>query len=698
MKRVEKSGEGPAEKREFLWEKLRRVGKRGGHTTPVASFWRRNELEFLAAAAAPLTGGGAEQVQDSGNFIEDVPFQFPSVSSRKLAATLWELHHYKLPRDNMHHGVGVPPPRLRRLNHHHHQQQQQQQPYKNKGGLEPLDPSPSSPDLPESSSSLRRHVAASLMQHHRSIEKSTHAIRTVSPASYGSSMEIAPYNPAVTPSSSMELKGRTGEASYSLRTSTELLRVLNRIWSLEEQHVSNMSLIKALKKELIHARSQVKELVREQQADRHEMDGLMKHITEDKLVRKNKEQDRINAAIRSMRDELEDERKLRKRSESLHRKLGRELSEVKTYLASISKELEKERNSRDLLEDLCDEFAWGIRDYEKELHAVRQKSDKDWGERADHDQLILHISESWLDERMQVKLQPGHGVGEKKSTMDKLSSVIEAFLQAKRNGNAKINGTQFPRDPTFRRSSLESIPLNVAASAPRDEDDEDDSAGSDSNCFELEKTSESNLKSQGNESQKNHCEGTLKRKQVKKKLESSERTRALSPSLLQVKFEEHMAQAMSHGESRSQVEDAEQITTGQGSPGEISISQKPGKSETAKENISEQKYESEGISGLDSNYAIDNLIRNHYSVSESKNMQPDEDDGVASSIWRSYPSPVRQWTEKLPPQDLDMSETSSKLPPGLKENTLKAKLFEARTRGQRSRSRRIASIFPSRKG
>ncbi|KAK6158312.1 hypothetical protein DH2020_005626 [Rehmannia glutinosa] len=362
MKKVEKSGERTAEKGENLGEKLRRVGKKGGNNTPVASFWRPKELQ-----------------DSSKNNFEDAFHQTPCVSARKLAATLWELHHYKLLLDKMHHGAGVPLPRLRRLNH-------QQQLYKDKSGAEPVDPSPSSPDqadLPESSSSLRRHVAASLMQHHRPAERSNnHAIQPVSPASYGSSMEIAPYNPAVTPTSSVELKGRTGETSYSLRTSTELLKVLNRIWSLEEQHVSNMSLVKALKKELDHARSQIKVLVREQQADRHEMDELMKQVTEDKVVRKKKEQDRINAAIQSMRDELEDERKLRKRSESLHRKLARELYDVKTTLANVSNELENERRSRNLLEDLCDEFALGIRNYEKEMHGLRQKSDKDWTERA----------------------------------------------------------------------------------------------------------------------------------------------------------------------------------------------------------------------------------------------------------------------------------------------------------------------------
>ncbi|KAG6388253.1 hypothetical protein SASPL_153455 [Salvia splendens] len=702
-----KSGEEPGN----LGEKLRRVGKRGGHTTPVASFWRLEQQQ--EEATAPFF---TKQLQD----IRGNPCQIPFLSARKLAATLWDL-------DQMHH---APLPRLRRLNH------------EEKSGLDP-DPEP---DLPESSSSLRRHIAATLMQHHRSAERNNRALQPVSPASYGSSMEvtqfplpslnsescplrphgysayalppaishivslldrlnrlchlvrvvilcdafiflkiillllftflssasilqIAPYNPAVTPTSSIEFKGRAGETSYGLRTSTELLKVLNRIWSLEEQHVSNMSLVKALKKELDHARSHIKALVREQQADRREMDELMVQIAEEKVARKSKEQDRMSATIQSLREELEDERKLRKRSESLHRKLAREVYDVKTTLAKLSKEVESERRSHDLMEDLCDEFALGIRGYERELRALRKVSDKDWTERADHDQLILHLSETWLDERMQKKLE---GVGRKKYVVDKLSSEIEAFVQAKSLHNA--NGSQVVKDPTLRRSSLESIPLNMAVSAPQDEDD---SGGSDSNCFELERMKMSTLKSHENEYHRNEEGETTKTKQDKKKNASSER---VSPSALQVKYEEQIAQAAAHGESSNQIEDdAERAVDG---PGETSsITQKPENGEVAKES-----------GGMNSNQMIENLIRNHYMMSENGTKQP------SHSVWRSQPSPVRHWSEKLPSPDQNASaESSVKLHPDLKENTLKAKLFEARTRGQRSRSRLKASIFPSRK-
>ncbi|KAH7840821.1 hypothetical protein Vadar_022029 [Vaccinium darrowii] len=684
MKRGGKRGEEPAEKQEGenLGEKLRRgvllVGKKGrGHHTPVIPPWRL----LQAAGNGPSPAAAIDGEQDRTFIINKLP---PSlVSARKLAATLWELHQYSLPFSKMHRGVPGPPPRLRRLNHHHHHNKDK--------GLELHDPSPSSPDLPGSASGLRRHVAASLMQHYRSVERNNHALQPVSPASYGSSMEMAPYNPAVTPSSSLDFKGRIVETGYGLKTSTELLKVLNRIWTLEEQHTSNMSLVKALKKELDHARAKIKELVRDQQVDRHEIEDLRNQISEDKLVRKTKEQERISAAIQSVKDELDDERKLRKRSEALHRKLARELYDVKTSLATGMKELETERKSRKLLEDLCDEFALGIKNYEKEVHILKQKSDKDWADRDDHDRLILQISESWLDERTQMKLgETQNGLGEKKSIVDKLSSEIENFLEAKRKtADSRGNDNFVSRGPKNRRNSLESIPLNAAASAPQDVDDEEDSAGSDSHCFELNKPS-GGLKRREDVADKNQTYEGVEPNHANNNLISPGNLKGCFPTSLQTKFEEQMARAISINQSKTQVVDHEKWKTREGNPVEPSISRKAEICEA----IEEGEY---GTHRSTSNHVIDELIRSQYLLSEAANMHSDGNYAAASSGnsgWRRRASPVRQWAATLPSQSLDVSESSSKLPPDLKENTLKAKLLEARTRGQRSRSRLKTSKSP----
>ncbi|CAB4280056.1 unnamed protein product [Prunus armeniaca] len=679
MKREGESGEGGAEKEENLREKLRRRrGKsRSGPSTPVVSSWRLCPFGHNTIIKDPhLTSNTTTS----------------SVSARKLAAALWEFQNYHyLPLSKMHRaphnngGPAAPPPRLRHLQLHHHLSKDK--------GLDLsnflADNSPSSPDQPESASSLGRHIAASLMQHHRTIERNklnNHVLQPVSPASYGSSMEVAPYDPAVTPSSSLDFKGRIGGSHYNLKPSTELLKVLNRIWSLEEQHTSNVALIKALKAELDHARVKIKELVRVRQADRHELDDLMKQIGEDKLVRKSKEQDRIHAAVQSVRDELEDERKLRKRSESLHRKLARELSELKSSLSNSVKELERERKSRKLLEELCDEFAKGIKEYEQEVHFLKQKSDKDWTGRSDRDRLILHVSESWMDERMQMQLEEAEcGFSGKNSIVDKLSLEIETFLRAKHMSTLKNTENLLPRD---RKNSLESAPLNEAVSAPRDMGGEDDSLGSDSNCFELNKPTNSDFKLHGDEAVDNHIDEKLKLEPSKKK---PERVRSRTPSSLQVKFEEQMAWAMSCNENdKSRIVNKEQGKTEEGKPTEISIPQKSEHFEAIEDETYRKGNKQDESQVSNSNHMAENRIRSQLLMSDVGHVHSENNYNEASCSntgRRNQPSPVRQWMARLASPVLDMSEASSKLPLRTRENTLKAKLLEARSRGQRSRSK-----------
>ncbi|GMJ06230.1 hypothetical protein like AT5G41620 [Hibiscus trionum] len=677
MKREEKSEQGLAEKEENLCEKLSRsvlvVGKRkaAGPCTPLPS-WKLYHPQPL--------------LHHNNNHPPPPPPPPPpaaaAVSARKLAALLWEFHQY-LPHHKMHRGGGVSNTNGRYHQRHHSN--------KNKAidfSHFLADPCPSSdPDQPESSSSLRRHIAQTLMKHHRSIEKNNQALQPVSPASYGSSMEVAPYNPAATPSSSVSFRGRIGDSHYNLKTSTELLKVLNHIWSLEEQHVSNISLIKTLKKELDHARVRIKDLLRDQQACRREIDDLMKQIAEDKLVRKSKEQDRVHAAVQSVRDELEDERKLRKRSENLHRKLAREVSESKAFLSNALKDLERERKSRKLLEDLCDEFARGIKSYQQEVHRLRQKSDEDWTGVADHDRLILHISESWLDERMQMKLDEAQsGFPELNSIVDRLGFEIETFLQAKQISTSVSKRTDY-LSRKDRRKSLESVPLNEAVSAGKDVSDEEDSASSDSNCFELNKPTSIDLKSHEDEALNCDGEEIMKLNHAERKVSSNEKIKSRHPSSLQVKFDEKMARATSTENKKPQLAVAEEENI-VGTATEATISQKLENDEATQYGNEGGKNKLDGIHGLSSNYILDNLIRNHIALSEGENMNTEKDCGEASSRYqppRNQPSPVRQWMTKFTPPDLDVSESSTKLPPATKDNTSKTKLLEARSKGQRSR-------------
>uniref|UniRef100_M4EFX0 Uncharacterized protein n=1 Tax=Brassica campestris TaxID=3711 RepID=M4EFX0_BRACM len=510
-------------------------------------------------------------------------------SSRKLAGSLWEFYQYY---DQDHE---IPPlakmhrapyssggdPSNRRLRHGHGKTA-----VRDNGALDLTD------DQPESAGSIRKQIGQMLMKHHQLTQRNDHPLQPLSPAS---SLEVAPYKGAITPGSSLDLHGRrrAGEPNYNnLKTSTELLKVLNRIWTLEEQHSANISLIKALKSELAHARARIKELLRCQQADRREMDDLVKQLAEEKLSKDTKERDRLSSAVQ----QLEEERKLRRRSESLQRKLARELSEVKSTLSHCVDEMERGSKSKKMLERLCDEFARGIKSYEREVHGLKQKVDKSWEGWGEEDQMVLCIAETWLDERIQS--------AEVGSVLEKLALEIEAFLESKQ----KLSGNEVPKN---RRSSLESAPFN-AMSAPIQEVDSQEEE--DSNCFELKK------------------HGTV------------ETRRSQSPSSLQVKFEDQMAWAMSNNEKKSKKKSRD---------------------------IEAEKGEKERSN------AVGEMIRTHRRLlSETQGI----DEGSCSyQPSRRAESPIRHWNPRAMTSDLTAQ--------GVKDNTLKAKLSEARTKSSRPRIR-----------
>ncbi|KAJ1414677.1 hypothetical protein SESBI_18616 [Sesbania bispinosa] len=540
--------------------------------------------------------------------------------------------------------------------------------------------------------SLRKHVKPSHVQHHRSVERNDCALQPVSPASYSSSMEVAP-DDHLNPISSLGFKGRIGESSCNPKTSKELVKVFNRICCLEEQYVSNIAAAKALKMELDHSQAQVKELLQEKQMNKQEMKSLMKQMTEDKLVRKNKEHDKIKAAVQSVKEEIEDERRLRKHSESLHRRLARELSEVKSSFCGSLKDLERERKARILLENLCDDFAKGIRDYEHEVRSLMQNGEKGQVKGDSLDKLILHISEAWLDERKQMKLvQAGNDLPEKDSIVDKLGVDIETFLRAKRSIDLRRDGNFSTKElkeiyPCLH--SLDSFPLKETISAPHNMVEED-SIGTD--IFEQKRTAHEGLDKL---SSKNHSNNVHKEKKgnhnpVSKQVQSKEITEDCE---LQV----NMGNNMSCDENESWF--VEMKSSEIGGDSSTALLNAPGVSTVYETIQGPPESDRTWTKRMNSSHRPDNLVGNSSLSSEGDRVYPEsicrEDSCVHSAVKGNASSPVKQWKHTLIAPDFDKSESSCKLPKGVKDNTLMAKLIEARLEGQKSRSKASKSSICS---
>lgn len=261
---------------------------------------------------------------------------------------------------------------------------------------------------------------------------------------------------------------------------------------------------------------------------------------------------------------------------------------------------------------------------------------------------------------------------DKGSITEKLSFELETFLQAKKKGILR---------PRERRNSMESVHLNEAASAPQGMAGEDDSDGSDSNCFELNRQGKKDeLKIREDEEvapDVNIEEEKIKKTTnlMKTKVGPRARRKARNPSSLQVKFEEQMARALLGNRSRkTNRAEAENEKTSDRVPPEIGAFVDEPDEQESKHKSSEN--------------AVNDFIKNQLMMTGVDEVDAAQASCSNYSTWRAHTSPLRQWmTAKSLTPDLDALESSSKLPPVLKDNTLKAKLMEARSKGQKSRFR-----------
>ncbi|KAE9605358.1 hypothetical protein Lalb_Chr10g0096471 [Lupinus albus] len=506
-------------------------------------------------------------------------------------------------------------------------------------------------------SSCRSRVAASLVQHCSLVERNDCASYRESPASYSSSVDVTPYNHTVTSTSSLGFKDVIGESSHSHKASTKFVKILNRIWTLEEQHALDISVVKGLKMELDHSQAQMKELLREKQVNRQEMENLMKQITVDKLFKKNKERDIIKSTMRSIKEELEDERRLRKHSESLHRKLARELFEVKSSFSGCLRNLERDRKTRILLENLCDEFTKGIKSYEQEVSCLRRNSENGQVQKNNSpDKLILHISEAWLDERMQMKqTESSNDLIERSSIVDKLGFDIETFLHAKRSVDLKKYGYSSPKElKEIHRCqhSLDSFLLKETTSTPQNMAPED----------------------------------SINTVFYEPKMTSGEEVQKLSPRLLQCNnaTDIHMEKKVKEVQSK-EINNTISCDDNETCFLERKLSKKMGVDNIALIN-------EDAIQGLQESVltsSADNPVGNSSLSSEGDKVYPESICRANSCVQSSVTaggSSVKVLKSKLSVSDFDMTECSTKLPKGVKENTLIAKLLEARLEGQKSRS------------
>ncbi|XP_044506375.1 uncharacterized protein LOC123226014 [Mangifera indica] len=416
------------------------IGKRGGSSTPVPA-WRLMR-KFSSKPALRTIDSNGESGSGSGGGKGKQQLQ-QQVSVRKLAATLWEMNEMPSPKIKENGGGEFDERRLRREARAREKERAAARSL-HSGSLPPhlSDPShsPVSERIDRSGMGSRHQRGSSVSQILRFMEHNGRALDSVSNASL---MEIETRSPAQTPNgSTVGVKNRLKDASNALMTSKELLKIINRMCGREDQPSSSMSLISALHAELERARFQVNQVIQEQRSNQNEINHLIRCFAEEKATWKSKEQEVVEAAIESIVGELEVERKLRRRFESLNKKLGKELAETKASFLKAVKELESEKKARVFIEQVCDKIAKGIGDDQSEVEELKGESAV-VHEEVEIEREMMQLADVLREERAQMKLAgANYQLEEKNAAIDKMRDQLEAFTgtkKVKEKGRLSVN-------------------------------------------------------------------------------------------------------------------------------------------------------------------------------------------------------------------------------------------------------------------
>lgn len=345
------------------------------------------------------------------------------VSARKLAATLWEMN--ELPSTRVKEGLALEERKSRK----EMKGREKTTRSVHSGSLPPhlSDPShsPVSERADRSGTGSRCRRTLSMSQR---LKLADHGVGVLDSVSNASLMEIETRSRIQTPiASNVGVRTRLKDVSNALTTSKELLKIINRVWGHEDRPSTSMSLISALHAELERARLQVNQLVQEQRYEQNDISYLMRCFAEEKEAWKSKEQEVVEAAIESVAGELEVERKLRRRFESLNKKLGRELAETKSTLLKVVKELESEKRAREIMEQVCDDLANDVGDEKLKVEEMQKESAK-LCENVNKEREMKRIAAVLRDEQAHIDTD----LDDKNAAVDKLRNQLEAFLGIKR--------------------------------------------------------------------------------------------------------------------------------------------------------------------------------------------------------------------------------------------------------------------------
>ncbi|XP_074586476.1 uncharacterized protein LOC141842153 [Curcuma longa] len=240
--------------------------------------------------------------------------------------------------------------------------------------------------------------------------------------------------------------------SQCLKSLDEMCYPINHT-KLHKYQLYNASVIPVLQAKLVQAHSLINELRNGRELANKKLIHLLKKLLEEKASWQRGERENI---LNTMKDDLNRERKSRKRTEAVHAKLVNELAQVKLSAKQYMKDYEKERKAREFVEHVCNELANEIGDDKAEIQTLKRKSVK-VQEELDAERKMLHLAELWREERVQMKLMDANlMLKEKYADLMRLQADLDAFIITHSTTNTSVSVL---KEAVMLRESANSVKL-----------------------------------------------------------------------------------------------------------------------------------------------------------------------------------------------------------------------------------------------
>ncbi|KAL5700522.1 hypothetical protein ACHQM5_025954 [Ranunculus cassubicifolius] len=448
------------------------INKRGGSSTPVP-IWRLTSrspsASVLRMPESPINGACV---------VDGKKVKQPPVSARKLAASLWEMNQ-------MNNNGFLEEKDFVKKESKSRDRRSVQSSYVPR---HLSDPSHSPVSERMERSGISSHYARTSTVSHK-VQQTSHKVADFDYISNASFMETERRSRGQTPKGPIDgAKAHLKDLSNGVATSKELLTVLGRMWGIEEHYSSGKSILSALRAELKRAREHVDYLIQEQHSDHKDINSLMKYFAEEKATWKRKTHERVETAVKSISNDLEMEKKLRRRTESLTKTLGRELTDTKAALANAVRELENEKRAREIMEKVGGELARDIGEDKALVEQLKKESVK-VREEVEKEREMLQIADVLREERVHMKLlEAKYQFEEKNAAVNKLRNELEPFLRTdcKTNGCPKCNGIVQAASELINTVALYQNQEIGKGESNRFEIEEDQSSESDLHSIELD--------------------------------------------------------------------------------------------------------------------------------------------------------------------------------------------------------------------